>query len=138
MNQHDLAKIQIEHAIDHNPNDYHNVCTKGWFLTTSGELSEGIVCLKEAMHLNPFAPNSCLLGIGLAEYTARRYETAIEALGKVTSWVKFAWLAACYAQLGRDEQARAAAAEVLRSAKTELANPPGNDVEGWRAYWASS
>ena len=136
MNQHDLAKTEIERAIVLNPNDYHNICTKGWFLTSSGELSEGTVCLREAMRFNPFAPNSCLLGIGLAEYTAHRYEAAIDAFGKATSWVKFAWLAACYAQLGRDEQARAAAEEVLRSATTELANPSGNDVEGWRAFWA--
>ncbi len=136
MNQHDLAITEIERAIVLNPNDYHNLCGKGWLLTSSGERSEGVVCLNEAMSLNPLAPNSCLMGIGLAEYTAHRYEAAIDAFGRATSWVRFAWLAACYAQLGHDEQARGAAANVLESAKTEMMLPPGDDVEHWRDFWA--
>jgi adenylate cyclase len=74
----------------------------------------------------------------MAEYTARNYEAAIEAFGKATGWglVRPAWLAACYAQLGREEEASAAAAEVIQSVETELVIQPGNDSEFWRAYWA--
>jgi adenylate cyclase len=139
-NQHELAKIQIEKALALNPNDYDNLCAKGWLLAFSGELVEGIACSKEAMRLNPFAPEYCLFAIGVAEYVARRYEAAIGAFGKMASLglLKPAFLAACYAQLGRDEQARAAAAEVLESAKTELAIPLGQDAKRWRAYWAKA
>ncbi len=137
-NQPELAKIQIEKALALNPNDYHNLCGKGWYLSFSGELVEGMACLNEAMRLNPFTPDNCLFAIGIAEFAARRYEAAVGAFGKMTTWglLKPAFLAACYAQLGRDEQARAAAAEVLESAKTELAIPLGEDPERWRAYWA--
>ena len=137
-NQHKLAKVQIERALALNPNDYHNLCTKGWFLTVSGEPAEAITCLNEAARLNPFAPDNCLLAIGMAEYTARNYESAIEAFGKATGWglVRPAWLAACYAQLGREGEASVAAGEALRSVETELAIQPGKDSELWRAYWA--
>jgi TolB-like protein/Tfp pilus assembly protein PilF len=137
-NQHKLAKVQIERALALNPNDYHNLCTKGWFLTVSGEPAEAITCLNEAARLNPFAPDNCLLAIGMAEYTARNYESAIEAFGKATGWglVRTAWLAACYAQLGREGEASVAAGEALRSVETELAIQPGKDSELWRAYWA--
>jgi adenylate cyclase len=137
-NQHELAKVQIEKALALNPNDYHNLCTKGWFLTVSGEPAAAIACLNEATRLNPFAPDNCLLAIGMAEYTARNYESAIEAFGKATGWglVRPAWLAACYAQLGREKEASVAAEEALRSVETELTIQPGKDSELWRAYWA--
>ena len=44
-------------------------------------------------------------------------------------------LAASYAQLGRDAEARAAAAEFLDRAAAEFAVHPGDDVEHWRTYW---
>ncbi len=137
-NQHELAKVQIERALALNPNDYHNLCSKGWFLTVSGEPAEAITCLNEAARLNPFAPDNCLLAIGMADYTARNYESAIEAFGKATGWglVRPAWLAACYAQLGREGEASVAAGEALRSVETELAIQSGKDSELWRAYWA--
>jgi adenylate cyclase len=135
--QPELAKIQIEKALALNPNDYHNLCSKGWYLALSGERVEGIVCSNEAMRLNPFAPDNCLLSIGVAEYLERRYETALAAFGKIRSLglLKPACLAACYAKLGRDQQARAAAAEVLESAKTVLTIQLGEDAERWRSYW---
>jgi adenylate cyclase len=135
--QPELAKIQIEKALALNPNDYHNLCSKGWYLALSGERVEGIVCSNEAMRLNPFAPDNCLLSIGVAEYVERRYQAALAAFGKMRSLglLKPACLAACYAKLGRDQQARAAAAEVLESAKTELAIQLGEDAERWRSYW---
>ncbi len=135
--QPELAKIQIEKALALNPNDYHNLCSKGWYLALSGERVEGMVCSNEAIRLNPFAPDACLLSIGVAEYVERRYEAALAAFGKIGSLglLKAACLAACYAQLGRDQQARAAAAEVLESAKTELAIQLGEDAERWRSYW---
>ena len=130
-NQHAQARIAIERAIALNRNDYHNLCIKGWCLALSGDLAESIACLNEAMRVNPFALDDCLIPMGIAEYTARNYEAAIEAFGKVTGWtrLKQACLAACYAQLGRDGEARAAVAEALELARTELATQPGAEAE---------
>ncbi len=91
------------------------------------------------MRLNPFAPDACLFSIGLAEFAARHYEEAIRAFGEMTGYVpmwRAAYLAACFAYLGRDQQAHAKAAEVLELAKSVLVAPLGTDPERWREYWS--
>ncbi len=50
--------------------------------------------------------------------------------------LKPAWLAASYAQLGNMEQARRAADEVLRLAKTTPAMPQDDDPRSWRRFWS--
>ena len=47
-----------------------------------------------------------------------------------------ALLAACYAQLGRDREARQALSEFLSTAHQEIAAFPGEDPDLWRRYWA--
>ena len=44
-------------------------------------------------------------------------------------------LAACYAHLGREEQAKASAAEVLELAPDDPTTPDEDNIERWRAYW---
>ncbi len=138
-NQFDLANIAIERAIALNPNDYDNLCIKGFCLAYSGDPDECIACLNEAIRVNPFVPDDCLIAMGIAEYTARRYEAAIETYGKITgsALLKHTCLAAFYAQLGRDGEARAAIAEALELAKTELAAQSGAEAEGLRTYLAA-
>jgi len=138
-NQHELARIAIERAIALNPNDYDNLCIKGWCLALSGDPAECIACMNEAIRVNPFAPVDCLIAMGIAEYTAHHYEAAIEHFGKITGWafLKHACLAACYAQLDRDGEAVAAAAEALELAGTELATQPGAEAESMRTYLAA-
>jgi tetratricopeptide (TPR) repeat protein len=111
---------------------------KGWCLVLSGDPAESVVCLNEAIRVNPFAPVDCLIAIGIAEYTARHYEAAIEPFSKITGWavLKHASLAACYAQLGRDGEARAALAEALERARTELTTQPETETESMRTYLA--
>lgn len=136
--QHELAKVHIEKALELNPNDYHNICAKAWFLAFSDRPGEGVDCSIEAMRLNPLAPDNCLFTIGMAEYVAGHYEAALAAFGKAKGWglLRPAWIAACYAQLGRDAQARTAAAEVRALAPTDPSTPKEDDVERWRAYWS--
>ncbi len=134
--QHDLAMIAIERAISLNPNDYNNLCVKGWCLALSGNSGESIACLNEAIRINPFAPVDCLVGKGIAEYTARRYEAAIHTFGSISglALLRHACIAACYAQLGRRRDARAAIAVALELAASTLATEPGAEVEGLRTY----
>ena len=135
--QHELAKAHIDKSLELNPNDYHNICTKGWFLAFSDHPSAGVDCSIEAMRLNPLAPETCLFAIGMGEYVAERYEEALEAFGKVKGWGvrRPAWIAACYAQLGQDVQAQALAAEVRELAPSDPSVPNEGDIERWRAYW---
>jgi TolB-like protein/Flp pilus assembly protein TadD len=136
--QHELAKVHIERALELNPNDYHNICNKGYFLAFSDRPSESIACSNEAMRLNPLAPDNCLFAIGIAEYVAGRYEEALATFGRTKGWglLRPASIAACYAQLGRDAQARAAAAEVRELAPGDPSVPNEDDIERWRAYWS--
>ena len=136
--QHELAMVHIDKALELNPNDYHNICTKAWFLVFSDHPSEAVECSLEAMRLNPLTPDNCLFTVGMAEYVAGRYEEALAAFGKVKGWGLLcpAWIAACYAQLGRDAQARAAAAEVRELAPGDPSVPDEDDNERWRAYWS--
>ena len=135
--QHELAKVHIERALELNPNDYHNICNKGYFLAFSDRPLESIACSNEAMRLNPLAPDNCLFAIGIAEYVAGRYEEALAAFGKIKGWglLRPAYIAACYAQLGRDAQAQTAAAEVRKLAPGDPSVPGEDDIERWRAYW---
>ncbi len=127
-----------EKALELNPNDYHNICNKGWFLAFSDRSSESIACSIEAMRLNPLVPDNCLFNIGMAEYVAGRYEEALAAFGKVKGMgpLRPAWIAACYAQLGRDAQAQSVAAEVRALAPGDPSVPDEDDIERWRAYWS--
>ena len=136
--QNELAMVHVEKALELNPNDYHNICNKGYFLAVSGRSSESVACSIEAMRLNPLTPENCLFAIGIAEYVAGRYEEALAAFGKTKGWglLRPAWIAACYAQLGRDAQARTAAAEVRAIAPSDPNVPNEDDIGRWRAYWS--
>jgi len=135
--QTELALIHIEKALELNPNDYHNICAKAWFLA-GYRTSESVDCSIEAMRLNPLVPDNCLFAVGMAEYIAGQYENALKAFVKMSGWGlhRPAWIAACYAQLGRDEQARTAATEVWNLAPGDPSVPNENDLERWRAYWS--
>ena len=85
--------------------------------TSGGRAEEGVALIRQAMRLNPFHPESYWDDLAVASYAARRYEEALEAnrqiVGRKQYWY-FARMAACYAQLGRTEEARAQTVEALR------------------------
>ncbi len=82
----------------------------------AGEATEEFMI---ARRRNPFPPN-WILNYSAAAYRVNgEYEKAIEILQQVIKtspdmWLSHFELAACYGLLGREEEARAAAAEVLR------------------------
>jgi adenylate cyclase len=88
-------------------------------LNVEGKAEEAIEEFKIARRLNPFTPNWILNYTAVAYRLNGDYEKAIEILQTVIKRNPDAWLshfeiAACYGLLGREEEARAAAAEVLR------------------------
>jgi tetratricopeptide (TPR) repeat protein len=84
-----------------------------------GRAEEAIALLEKATRLNPIPPDWLLENLAIAYWMTERYEKAISELKKVIqrnpnyfgAWLN---LAAIYSLLGRGEQARAAAQEVLR------------------------
>ena len=133
----EMAEIQIEEAIKLNPNDLDNYCLKALICTCAGKLEEGISCTSDAIRRAPNMPEECLYSRVIAEYLLGRFDQAIMTFGRMLHPPVdlYGWIAACYAQLGRDADAHAAAAEFRNRALAGHAAPPGDDVEGWRAYW---
>jgi TolB-like protein/Flp pilus assembly protein TadD len=105
-----------QRAIALNPNDANAIAAYGALLAVLGRPEEGIDRIREAMRLNPYHPEWYWVDLGIVLYIARRYADAVEAYSHRTrpgSWV-LARLAACYAQMGRMQEAAAAVAEVRK------------------------
>jgi DNA-binding SARP family transcriptional activator/Tfp pilus assembly protein PilF len=137
-NQHGLARAQIEKAIELNPNDYLILCTKGWFLTFTGEIAEGVACMKDAIRRNPYAPENCLFSMAVADYLEGRFQAAIDTLGPVASAhpAFSAFLAACLARLGGMTEARTTAQEAIGLVDEKRKLELGDDRARWRAFWS--
>ena len=135
----ELAEVQIQRALELNPNDYWNYCLKTKFSMCTGDFEESIYCGNEAIRRNPFLPDDCLHGMGFSEYFAQRYDNAIKTFGRLSApGVEVqGCIAACYAQLGRGEDASAAAAEFRDRVKAEVTSQRDWDAKSWRDYWSS-
>ncbi len=127
--QHDVAIAEFERAFALNPNfiDHRFAIA----LIYVGEPARAIEVLEANMRLDPFAsPNYSYGVMGIANYTLKHYEEAVRCLRECTLrlphlQVSHVWLASAYAQLGKLEEAKKEAAEVLRI-------NPGFTIEGWK------
>jgi TolB-like protein len=121
-----------------NPGEYDNLCFKGYLLACTGRHEESRLCLSDSMRHNPLAPNSCLCALGMSDYLSGRYEEAVVMLTRLASDPprKFSCLAASYAQLGRNGEARAAAAQFRDLMEPELVSELEDDNSKWLDYWA--
>ena len=91
-----------------------------------------------AIRLSPLTTEDCYGAQCVAAYSAGHYEEALIPLGSMPEPPNFvnAYRAMCYAQLGREPEARQAMADYLARASTEMAAYPGRDSERWRQFWA--
>jgi adenylate cyclase len=113
---HEEALEALETAIALNPNDADGYVFLAEALSYAGRPDEAIDLIGKAQRLNPGVPRWYTWELGTAFYVARRYEDAVAALRKGRPLVAMAyrWLAVAYAQLGREQEAKAAAEEYLR------------------------
>ncbi|MFA9420847.1 MAG: adenylate/guanylate cyclase domain-containing protein [Gammaproteobacteria bacterium] len=134
----ELAEAQIQRALELNPNDYWNYCLKSKVSMCTGDFEDSIFCGNEAIRRNPFLPDDCLHGMGFSEYFAQRYDNAIKTFGRLSApGVEVqGCIAACYAQLGRDEDASAAVSEFRDRVSAEPGSQRDWDAESWRDYWS--
>ena len=117
--QYDKAIAQAEKAVALDPNSAWGHFLMGKTLFFAGRSEESIPEYKIAIRLNPIPPNSHLWSLGLSYAYTGKYEEAITWCEKAVrqapdSLLDRMMMAVVYSLSGRDEEARAEAAEVLR------------------------
>jgi adenylate cyclase len=115
-NNHDKAAYHQERALALNPNYDLVVVQQGELLTWLGQPEEGIEWIKKAMRLNPYHPQRFWSHLGRACYCAEKYPEASEAFARITQpdHTHHAFLAATFAQMGKEATAAVHAGEVLK------------------------
>jgi tetratricopeptide (TPR) repeat protein len=117
--EHEKAILEGKRAIILNPNSAEGYFWLGMTLTFAGKPEEAIPNHKMAIRLDPFAGSSHFMSLGMAYREAGRYEEAIaacqEAIKRQSNDV-IAHLVLCssYIMIGREDDARAEAVEVMR------------------------
>jgi len=117
--QHDKAVASAEHGVALNPSSADAHMFLGHTLRFAGRYEESIPEYKIAIRLNPIPPNNYLFGIAKSYAKTGRYEEAITwgkkaVRQKPNNFLANIILTEIYILSGREEEARAQAAEVLR------------------------
>jgi TolB-like protein/cytochrome c-type biogenesis protein CcmH/NrfG len=117
--QHDKAVTAAEHGVALNPNSADAHMKLGHTLRFAGRYEESIPEYKIAIRLNPIPPNNYLFGLGKSYAMTGQYEEAITWGKKAVrqrpnSFLAHIMLTEIFSLSGRDEEARAEAAEVIR------------------------
>jgi adenylate cyclase len=117
--QSDLSVAAAERAVLLEPNLALGYIALGFALTDSGKPTEALVAVHKAMRLDPEGQFYNSFVEGRVYLLMGRYEEAIPAFKRELARhphfiVAHALLIACYVELGRNEEARAEAAEVMR------------------------
>jgi adenylate cyclase len=127
--QHDQALAEGQRAIDLDPNFAPAYLWMAETLTYSGKPAEAVGLAQKAMRLDPRNQDSYLVEIGRAYNEMGRYAEAVPVLKRHLSrcpsgLAGHASLVYAYVELGREADARAEVAEIVRVS-------PGASVEGF-------
>jgi adenylate cyclase len=117
--QYEQASAEAEQVLALNPNQGQIYVVLANILSFLGRSEEADGLVEKALHLNPRLPTENFLALGQTYYLAGRTEEAIAALkkslnGSPADHEAHLFLAAVYSELGRETEAQAEAAEVLR------------------------
>jgi adenylate cyclase len=117
--QHDKAIASAKRALELGPGEARAHFSLGGALMHACRFSEAIQYQEEAIRLDPFAPSSYIHALSASYRFVGRYEEALGLLKKAhklepNNLFTHLGFAQIYGTLGRAEEARAAAAEVLR------------------------
>jgi adenylate cyclase len=129
--QHDEAIAELEKTVALRPNDADGIVRLGNILNWTGRPEEAIGLVRKAIRLNPMYPIWYLWNLGHAYFLTGHYEEAVETLNRVLDrnpdfLPAHVYLTCSYVELGRHEEARAEAAEVMKL------NPQTTSTEAWR------
>ena len=111
--QFDRAEFHFDQAVQLNPNDAIANGLKGMSLLFRGQSPEAIETIRRSRDLNPLAPDWDYWNLGIAYYGLDDYVQATAMFNRVANRPSelYALLAACYAMLGREAEAREHMAE---------------------------
>ncbi len=117
--QYDKAIAEGKRAISLDPNSADDLVRLGWVLVWAGRAEEAIPYIQSAIRLNPLPAASYFVCLAVAYRDSGQYEKAIEASKKAlqqepNNQFPYIHMAISYIRLGREEDARAAALEILR------------------------
>jgi adenylate cyclase len=117
--KYDTALAEGKRAFELEPNSADVINGYATILTMVGEYDEAIPLFKDAIRLNPKPPTTYLRFYGIAYRDSGRYDEAIIQAQKATEQEPkdlIAWilLTSSLSLAGRDEEAKAAAKEILR------------------------
>jgi len=117
--QFEMAIAEAERAVALSPNGADAQAHLGMILNYAGRREAAIASLEKAMRLNPIPPNWYLFSLGEAYCFAGEYEEALAAYEQVLRGYPddiraLIGSTATYSLLGREEEARAQAAQILR------------------------
>jgi adenylate cyclase len=117
--EYDKALPEGERAVALNPSGWGVLTNYGNSLMFAGRPEEAIPLFQKVIRLNPFGPAFIYLNLGSALRMTGRFEESVSAFKKAIQvapdTVAFhSGLAATYIMMGREKEARAEAAEVLR------------------------
>jgi adenylate cyclase len=117
--EHDKAIAEGERAVALNPSGWNQLTNYGNSLTFAGRPEEAIPLLQKVIRLNPYGPAYMYNNLGRPLLLTGRYEEAVSAYRKAIqlgpdNFYAHAELAATYIMMGREKEARAEAAEVVR------------------------
>ena len=109
-----------DRAVELNPNSYRAWNCRGWVYKIAGQPEEAIRSFERAMRMSPVDPQqfTAFTGMGFALIELRRFDEAIIAGKKALRHNPcypgpYRCLASAFAHLGRDAEAREAAARML-------------------------
>ena len=117
--QYNLSIAAAERALTFDPNSAQGYASMALALTSSGKPTEAVLAAQKAMRLDPQLRDLYSLYEGQAYMVMGSYDKAIPPMKRfLTRYSQIVgahlYLIACYVELGRNEEARAEAAEVMR------------------------
>jgi adenylate cyclase len=117
--EYDKAISEGERAVALDPSGAHELSNYASSLYCAGRAEEAIPLFQKAIRLSPLGPSYIYTEFGIALMITGRFEEAVSALKKAIQIAPdniraHTILAAVYSMMGREREARAEAAEVLR------------------------
>ena len=130
LRRYEEAALHLEKALSINPNDITAAQNMAVYLEFVGRPSEARILVRKAMRLDPYHWVLHRETLGYALYALGQYEEALAELMSFDPLPIWAhpYLAACYAQLGRMDEARAKAAAFLETLLPASAAPPAGSI----------